>query len=49
MKANNLKVILEKHEKSLVGGAQGARADLSWADLRGVDLKWENLREAKHR
>ena len=42
----NLKEILEKHQKWIVGAADGKRADLRGADLRGADLSMADLREA---
>ena len=39
----NLKEILEKHQKWIVGAADGKRADLSRADLRGADLSRADL------
>ena len=45
----NLKEILEKHQKWIVGAADGKRADLSRADLRRADLYEANLYEANLR
>ena len=42
----NLKEILEKHQKWIVGAADGKRADLYGADLRGADLRGADLRGA---
>ena len=42
----NLKEILEKHQKWIVGAADGKRADLYGADLYGADLSMANLRGA---
>ena len=39
----NLKEILEKHQKWIVGAADGKRADLRGADLRGADLRRADL------
>ena len=39
----NLKEILEKHQKWIVGAADGKRADLCGADLRGANLRGANL------
>ena len=43
MKANELKKILELHEKWLNGEEGGERADLSGADLSGADLDYSCL------
>ena len=42
----NLKEILEKHQKWIVGAADGKRANLSGADLSGANLYEANLYEA---
>ena len=42
----NLKEIIEKHQKWIVGASDGKRAYLRGADLRGADLSGANLREA---
>ena len=42
----NLKEILEKHQKWIVGAKDGKRADLSGADLRGANLYGANLSRA---
>ena len=39
-----LKSILEKHRKHLIGEDGGERADLSGSDLSGSDLRYSNLR-----
>lgn len=41
-----LKEVLEKHVKWLIGQEGGERADLSCADLRNVDLSYANLQSA---
>ena len=46
MKANELKKILELHEKWLNGEEGGERADLSGADLSGADLREADLSHA---
>ena len=43
----NLKEILEKHQKWIVGASDGKRADLYGADLYGADLRGVNLYEAE--
>ena len=42
----NLKNILEKHQKWIVGAENGKRANLREADLRGADFYGADLREA---
>ena len=42
----NLKEILEKHQKWIVGAEDGKRADLHEADLRGANLYGADLRGA---
>ena len=42
----NLKEILERHQKWIVGAADGKRADLYGANLRGANLREADLREA---
>ena len=42
----NLKEIIEKHQKWIVGASDGKRADLRGADLRGADLYGADLRGA---
>lgn len=46
MKANELKKILELHEKWLNGEEGGERADLIRADLSGADLSHTDLSDA---
>ena len=43
---NNLKEILEKHRKWIVGAENGKRVNLREADLRGADFYGADLREA---
>ena len=45
----NLKEILEKHQKWIVGAADGKRADIYGADLRGADLRGANFYDANLR
>ena len=45
----NLKEILEKHQKWIVGAEDGKRADLYGADLYGADLRGADLRGANLR
>jgi hypothetical protein len=40
---DELKAILDKHTKWLIGGNGGERADLSRADLRGTDMRDADL------
>jgi hypothetical protein len=40
---DELKAILDKHTKWLIGGNGGERADLSGADLRGTDMRDADL------
>ena len=42
----NLKEIIEKHQKWIVGASDGKRADLCGADLYKADLRGTNLRGA---
>ena len=42
----NLKEILEKHQKWIIGAEDGKRAYLRGADLRGADLRGANLSRA---
>ena len=46
MKQEKLKVILDNHKKWLCGEADGVRADLRDANLRGADLSHADLRDA---
>lgn len=43
MEANELKKILELHEKWVNGEKYGKKADLSGADLSGACLRWADL------
>ena len=43
LKIEDLKKVLELHKKWLKGEKEGVKADLSYADLRGVDLSYTNL------
>ena len=42
----NIKEILDKHKKWLLGEGGGERADLCGADLRNADLRGADLRNA---
>jgi len=46
MDQNELRVVLEKHQKWLLGEEGGERADLRGADLRGADLRVADLQSA---
>jgi len=46
MNADELRVVLEKHKKWLLGEDEGEQADLRGAALRGAALRGANLREA---
>lgn len=46
MNSDELKIIIEKHEKWLLGHEDGERADLPCTDLRGADLHGAYLRRA---
>ena len=46
MEKEELKTILENHQKWLAAGSDGERANLRWANLSGANLRWANLRGA---
>ena len=49
MTENEIKMVLEKHQKWLNDESGGERANLSVANLRGADLRDANLRDANLR
>ena len=46
MKAEELKKVIELHQKWLNDEPDGKKADLRWANLRKADLRWADLSEA---
>ena len=44
MNGEEIRIVLEKHEKWLNNELGGIRADLSGADIYGLDLRGANLR-----